>query len=230
MWAARHAGGVENVTDRVSNPFGMRPPCPRPCAGGDGRRAVLGYGDANADFHVVGDHPGVHGGAATGVPFTDHPAGERVLDVLEATGLLVARDGADLTLENAFLSYLHCCCVPPGEAPTDGQRRSFERFFDAELRAIAADVLVPVGEAATRHVVETYTSQAHRLGASMADLHAEEVRGRGFLVLPLRDPSAWTDDEEAAAVEALAATLASDYHQLVDLGRFLPGGDPYFVR
>ena len=49
---------MENVTDRTSNPFGMHPPC---------EQFVPGYGDANAAFHVVGDHPGVHGGVDTGV-------------------------------------------------------------------------------------------------------------------------------------------------------------------
>ncbi len=39
---------MENVTDRLSNPFGMTYPC---------ERSVPGYGDANAHFHVVGDHP-----------------------------------------------------------------------------------------------------------------------------------------------------------------------------
>mgnify|MGYP002760407047 CR=1 FL=1 len=49
---------MENVTDRTSNPFGMHPPC---------EQFVPGYGDANAAFHVVGDHPGAHGGVDTGV-------------------------------------------------------------------------------------------------------------------------------------------------------------------
>ena len=52
---------MENVTSGVSNSFGIGHPGP----------AVPGYGDANADLHVVGDHPGHHGGAETGVPFTD---------------------------------------------------------------------------------------------------------------------------------------------------------------
>jgi hypothetical protein len=37
---------VESVTDRTSNPFGMRI-----------EDAVYGYGDDNAAFHVVGDRP-----------------------------------------------------------------------------------------------------------------------------------------------------------------------------
>lgn len=190
----------------------------------------MGYGDANADFHVIGDHSVVHGGAATGVPFTGHPAGDRVLEVLEATGFLVDRDGAELALENAFCSYRYCCCVPPGEQPTPEQYRDFERFFDAELRAVAADVLLPVGEAATRHVVETYTAHAHRMGDSMGALHASEIRGRGYIVLPMRKPEDWTDDDFQAIVGAIETLLAMDYHQLVDLGRFMADGDPYYVR
>jgi len=42
----------------------MRPDC---------ESFVPGYGDANADFHVVGDHPGVHGGVDAGIPFTGEP-------------------------------------------------------------------------------------------------------------------------------------------------------------
>ena len=221
---------MENVTDEVSNPFGMRPPCPHGCDGGDGRRAVFGYGDANADFHVVGEHPGVHGGATTGVPFTGHPTGERVLDVLAAAGLLAGRDGADLDLDGCFLSYRYLCCVPAGSEPTAAQFDDFERFFDAELRAIAADVLVPVGEGPIRHVLETHTARAHRLGDDAESLHATQVRGRGFLVLPMRDPSAWVDGDVEAMVDTLETVRNLDYRQLVDLGRFHVGGDPYFVR
>ena len=45
---------MKRVTDRVSNPFGMRAP---------GEPAVYGYGDANADFHVVGADAETHGEA-----------------------------------------------------------------------------------------------------------------------------------------------------------------------
>ncbi len=120
--------------------------------------------------------------------------------------------------------------MPEGESPTPDDYRDFERFFDAELRAVAADVLVPVGEGATRQVLEEYTAQAGRLGGSMADLHATEVRGRGFLVVPMRDPAGWADEDFDAIVGALERVLAMDYRQLVDLGRFIADGDPYFVR
>ena len=221
---------MENVTDEVSNPFGMRPPCPADCAGG--HRAVFGYGDANAEFHVIGDHPGVHGGRESGVPFTDDPAGERVLDVLESVGLLGSRD--PLQPANCFLSYLHCCCVPEGEAPSASAYAEFERFFDAELRGIAADVLLPVGERATEHVLLEYTAKAHRIEVDMAELHGRQIRGRGFLVVPIQDPRVWAgaggEEGFESIVEDLRELLAIDYHQMVDLGRFLPDDDPYMVR
>lgn len=217
---------MENVTDRVSNPFGMRPPCPQECDGG--HTAVFGYGDANADFHVIGDHPGVHGGAESGVPFTDAVAGERVLDVLEAVELLEGRD--PLTPASCFLSYLYCCCGAAGETPTEEAYADFERFFDAELRGIAADVLLPVGGRATEHVLAEYTAKAHRISIDMARLHGQQIRGRGFIVLPMKGPTAWGGGDFDAIVEALSDLMATDYHQLVDLGRFLPDDDPYLVR
>lgn len=218
---------VENVTDKVSNPFGMRPPCPHQCPGSD-RRAVFGYGDVNAEFHVIGDHPGTHGGAHTGIPFTGTDAGERILNVLEETGFVSARE--PLTLSNCYLSYLYLCCVPAGAAPSRSAYAKFEPFFDAELRAIAADVLVPIGDQPTRHVLTEYTSHPVPDEMDLTSLHGSQLRGRGFLVVPFEDATEWDAEDVEAAVAALEAVLAIDYHQMVDLGRFLPGGDPYFVR
>ncbi|MFB6183101.1 MAG: uracil-DNA glycosylase family protein [Haloarculaceae archaeon] len=219
---------MKNVTSRTSNPFGMDPPCPE--SGGD-HDAVFGYGDANADIHVVGDNPSVHGGCDTGVPFTGTDAGERVLDVLETVGL-AERTGTDdgPSLSNCFLSYRYLCCRGDGDEdhPTAGDYDAFERFFDAELRAIGAHVLVPVGQRATAHVLGTYT--ARDPDQAVADRHGEVLHGSGFLVVSLSDPAEWTDGDAATAVDALAELLASDYTQHADLGRFVPGGDPYFVR
>jgi uracil-DNA glycosylase family 4 len=204
---------VQNVTDRTSNPFDMRPPCDE---------FVPGYGDANADFHVVGDHPGVHGGAESGVPFTDSLAGDRLRDALRAAGVV----GEDDT-ENVFYSYIHMC-VADGE-PSPASYRDLEPFFDAELRAITAHVLLPVGERATRHVLETCTA-VDPDEVTLAEIHASELHGSGWLVVPALDPAGWTDTQRDGYVEALRAVLASDYQREADLGRFLAGPEPYTVR
>jgi uracil-DNA glycosylase family 4 len=205
---------VQNVTDRTSNPFDMRPPCDA---------FVAGYGDANADFHVVGDHPGVHGGADSGIPFTDTPAGNRLREALRAGGVL----GDDDESNNVFFSYLHAC-VPDGE-PTDDDYRDLEPFFDAELRAITAHVLLPVGERATRHVLANYTAIAPD-DVILSEVHATELHGSGWLVVPCLDPAGWSDDQEADYVDALRAVVATDYHREADLGRFLVGPESYTVR
>jgi uracil-DNA glycosylase family 4 len=208
---------VQNVTDRISNPFDMQPPC---------ERFVPGYGDANAHFHVVGDHPGVHGGVETGVPFTDCTAGRRLQSALHDAGLLRSI-GDEPTVENTFLSYLHTC-VPTSD-PTDDDYAAMEPFFDAELRAIAAHVLLPVGERAIGHVLETYT--AHDPASfDCTTLHATELMGSGWLVLPISEPASWGTDDASRLVDAIEHLRSTDYRRETDLGRFLPGNEPYRVR
>ena len=208
---------MQNVTDRVSNPFGMTPPC---------GRFVPGYGDANADFHVVGDHPGVHGGAETGVPFTGTDAAERLQGALREAGLLHTV-GDDPEVARTFLSYLNMCVE---DDPSDADYVEMERYFDAEVRAIAAHVLLPVGERATRHVLETFTAQAHRTEIDMDRLHGQELLGSGWLVLPIKDPAEWDDGDDERLVESLRELRSTDFRRETDLGRFLPGSESYHVR
>ncbi|WP_203229086.1 uracil-DNA glycosylase family protein [Halobellus captivus] len=209
---------MENVTDRIRNPFDMRPPC---------ERFVPGYGDANADFHVIGDHPGVHGGLDTGVPFTNEP-GRRLQAALRAAGLL-RTTGDSPEPAGTFFSYLHLC-APEGEEPTQSSYDDLERFFDAELRAIAAHVLLPVGARATAHVLETYTAQAWKTEIDMEALHATEVRGSGFLVVPIREPGEWDETHHDRLVDGLDTLRSTDFRREADLGRFSADGDPYLVR
>ncbi|MDQ2051315.1 uracil-DNA glycosylase family protein [Natronolimnohabitans sp. A-GB9] len=201
---------MKNVTERTSNPFGLQPPCDR--TGSGERAAVFGYGDANADFHLIGDHPGVHGGTSTGVPFTETPSGVAIQDVVREIDF--ASGPADRPdLENLYCSYIHMCLPSDGETPEEESYADLERFFDAELRAINAHILLPVGERATDHVLREYTTQRRRLELDMATLHAKEVRGRGFLVVPIREPTEWVDTDRDAIRSRLEAILGRDYRQ-----------------
>ncbi|WP_372480755.1 uracil-DNA glycosylase family protein [Halomicrobium sp. HM KBTZ05] len=208
---------MRNVTDRPANPFGFDPGC---------EQYVAGYGDANAHFHVVGDHPGVHGGIDSGVPFTDCEAGDRLQRALVDAGLLLEA-GTPPTVDKTYFSYLHMC-VADG-TPSDRSYDDLEPLFDSELRAITAHVLLPVGERATRHVFSIATSEATD-DIDMNERHATEVAGAGWLVYPIKEPTAWDTDDEERLVRALEALLASDYRREADLGRFLPNDDPYLVR
>lgn len=186
---------MERVTDRVSNPFGMRAP---------EEPAVYGYGDANADFHVIGADADTHGGIGTGVPFTESVAGKRIQSVLYAVGFAAEPYSDRPELDNCYLSYLR---ISPGE-PTD-----LERYIDAEIRAINAHILLPVGDEALDYVLREFTTRAKAVPVDSAALHATEVRGRGFLVVPVREPTDWEAGDEAALVDRLEALLDSDYRQ-----------------
>ena len=208
---------VRNVTARQSNPFGFDPPC---------ESFVPGYGDANAHFHVVGDHPGVHGGAETGYPFTGFAASERLQRALAAGGLL-EEAGAPPVVDKTYFSYLHMC-VPEG-VPTARDYADQKPFFDAEVRAITAHVLLPVGGRATRHVFRHMSAEPAE-DVDMDARHAVEVSGSGWLILPIKGPAAWDEGDEGDLVAALEALLDRDYRREADLGRFLPDDDPYMVR
>ena len=207
---------MKNVTHRRSNPFGHQPDCPN---------FVPGYGDANAHFHVIGDYPGVHGGIDSGIPFTETPGSERLQSALVEAGLLESA-GTPPDVAKTYFSYL-CMCVTEG-VPTQRDYADLERFFDSELRAITAHVLLPVGERATRYVLSNYS--ARNGDVDMDALHATERQGAGWLIYPIKDPGAWTDEDERELIDALNLLQQRDYRQEVDLGRFLPGEDPYRVR
>ena len=186
---------MERITDRVSNPFGMRAP---------GEPAVYGYGDANADFHVIGADADTHGGAETGVPFTGSVAGARLQSALHAVGFAAEPYSDAPDLDNCYLSYLR---LSPGD-PTD-----LERYIDAELRALNAHILLPVGDDAFEYVLREFTTRARSVPSDSARLHAGEVRGRGFLVIPVREPAEWDPGDESALVDRLEALLSGDYRQ-----------------
>ena len=236
---------MQNVTDQTRNPFGMRPDCPS---------FVPGYGDANADFHVVGDHPGVHGGLDAGVPFTGEPWSPAFFSALTEAGLIAglhadavadgtarepterdhgAADGDTEPIDpirtnRTYFSYLHMCATDG--TPSEMSYDDMERFFDAELRAIAAHVLLPVGSRATDHVLREYTARAWKTEIDMEALHAEELLGSGWLVVPIKDPATWNERDAERLAESLRELRSTDFRRESDLGRFIAGSDPYLVR
>jgi hypothetical protein len=130
---------------------------------------------------------------------------------------------------NLFCSYLHACPLP-GREPTEAEYARLEPSFDAELRAVAAHVLVPVGDRALARVLREYTGKARQVEADAATHHAAEVPGRGFLVVPVREPADWEDGDADRLRQRLHSVLDSDYRRTADLGRFFPGDDAYLVR
>ncbi len=210
-----------HVADRLRNPFDINPPC---------ASAVPGYGDVNADFHVIGDHPALHGGVETGIPFTDRPWSAAFLGALADAGLLErVEDDTTLAVRSTFLSYLHQC-VPAEETPSEADYAALEPYFDAELRAITADVLLPVGKRAIAHVLREYSARDPSMADDLDDIHGTEILGSGWLIVPVSEPAGWRDGDAARLTTGLSDLQRTDFHRLADLGRFMPGDEPYFVR
>lgn len=208
---------MKNVAESLSNPFGFDPGCDR---------FVPGYGDANAHFHVVGDHPGIHGGSESGIPFTGSESGERLQHALVEAGMLDSA-GTPPDVGKTYLSYLHMCSVDG--TPSQASYDDLEPLFDSEFRAITAHVLLPVGERATSHVFAVATAESPD-DVDMDELHATEVMGSGWLVYPIKEPLEWTDEDESGLVDALVTLQETDYRREADLGRFGPTGESYLVR
>lgn len=202
-------------------------PCETRCS--DAITAVRGFGDPNADFHLIGDAPAVHGGRDSGIPFTGPDGRPVLLEILSAVGLLEKPTATEPVSRNLFMSYLYPCCSG-GSVPSTAQYAQLEPFFDAELRAVAAHVLMPVGERAIRHVFREFSAIAPETIDDPATLHAEERPGSGFLLLPIGEPDSWTDRDRTRLSEQLDRILSSDYRQMSDLSRFAGADDLYLVR
>lgn len=197
---------VKAVSDRHRNPFGIDHRC-------DIGDPVIGYGDPAADFHVIGEHPGRHGGAPAGIPFTSTTAGAEIRSVLFAAGLLDDPNPERPVVSNLFMNYLYACPVETDRDPSAAAYAERERFFDAELRAVNAHILLPVGKRATDHVLKSYTTRYRKEPQVMVRRHATEIRGRGFLVVPIADPTEWREDDRERIIETVERILASDYRQ-----------------
>jgi uracil-DNA glycosylase family 4 len=181
------------------------------CARAETReRVVHGYGDAEAEFLVVGETPSA-GAQAAGVPFTGDAGGERLQGILGDLGLSRSpADDPEPDLQNVYLTYLTRCHGP--DAPTDGEIRACEPFLNAEVRTINPEIIVPVGERTLRTLAPDYTTTAPE-AFDIDEVHATAVRGRGFELIPMRRIDDQTDAETEAFVDCLRDLMAGDYRQ-----------------
>ncbi|WP_135825789.1 uracil-DNA glycosylase [Halorussus ruber] len=194
-----------------ANPFGMDAECencPELCE--TRQQVVHGYGDVGADFLFVGEMPDEEADR-TGVPFTGE-RGEALQNILGYLGLNNSLPSADdPELENAFLTYL-TRCRDPERPPTDEEIRTCEPYLNAEIRMINPEILVPVGQRALTEIATEYTTaSAEEFDAS--EDHATTIRGRGFEIVPMRDPQAQSEADREAFVDHFQSLMAGDYRQ-----------------
>lgn len=195
------------------NPFGMDEACencPELC--GPRKRVVHGYGDVGGEFLVVGTRP-TAAAEINGVPFTGPGDGERVQSIFGELGFV--RSPADATepnVQNIFFTNLTRCRHPDRE-PTDREVDTCEPFFNAEIRMINPQIIVPVGARPLRELAVEYTTRRPD-SFDIETEHATTIRGRGFELVPMKEPTEMTDAEEDAFLEHMRENVLSrDYRQ-----------------
>lgn len=199
--------------DRMANPYGMDPSCPRCDTLVETRRTIVhGYGDVAADFLFVAEAPTAKANR-TGHPIVAESDGASLVDLFEAVGFLTddVDDAGEPILDNAFVTHL-TRCHHPERGPTDGEIANCEPFLNAEVRTINPEILVPVGERVLRFLAREFTT-TDAAELSIDDVHATELRGRGFELIPLEEPSAMSEAQCEAAIDRIIDTLGRDYRQ-----------------
>jgi uracil-DNA glycosylase family 4 len=203
---------VDAHQDTQRNPFDMDEACQNCETLAETRTQVVhGYGDVGAEFCFVGGAPAASADRA-GTPFGAEDEQSAMFDVLDRLGFCAGPvDTGEPPLENAFLTY--CTrCRHPDRGPTDTEVRNCDGFLTAEIRMINPEILVPVGSLALETLgVEYTTTPAEEL--SIDEHHATTIRGRGFELVPMREPEAATDEELAAFLEAFEELMGGDYRQ-----------------
>ncbi|WP_123619339.1 uracil-DNA glycosylase family protein [Halorubrum sp. CSM-61] len=199
--------------NELRNPFGMDTDCencPELCEARD--RVVHGYGDVGGEFLVVGTRPSA-GAEANGVPFTGGDAGERVQSIFADLGFVrSAPDATEPDVQNVFFTNLTRCRHPERE-PTDLEIETCEPFLNAEIRMINPQIIVPVGERPLRELAIEYTTRRPDSFDVDAE-HATTIRGRGFELVPMKEPEEMTDAEADAFREHMRENVLSrDYRQ-----------------
>ena len=199
--------------EQLSNPFGMDETCencPELCE--TRRQVVHGYGDVGAEFIFVGEMPDGDGADQTGVPFIGNESGRRLLSILVDLGFSDSEPDADEPdVDNVFLTYL-TRCHHPERPPTDGEIMNCEPFLNAEIRMINPEIIVPVGERALAELTAEYTTKPAD-SFDIVDDHATEIRGRGFELVPMIDPTEQSDEQREAFLKGFSKLLGRDYRQ-----------------
>jgi uracil-DNA glycosylase family 4 len=193
------------------NPFAMDEAC-RNCDLCEPReRVVHGYGDVGGDFLFVGEMPDA-GAEESGVPFTGSERGEALQETLGYLGLNNSLPSStDPEVENVYLTYL-TRCRHPERGPEQREIDACEPYLNAEIRMINPEVLIPVGERALAEITAEYTTTPAE-EFSVAEHHATAVRGRGFLIVPMKDPLEQSEAERDAFIEHFRGLMESDYRQ-----------------
>lgn len=127
-------------------------------------KPVPAFGDANAQFVIVGLAPGMHGANKTGRPFTGDYAGVLLYETLYKYGFATkpVSESADddLQLINCRISNA-VKCLPPDNKPLPAEITTCNQFISAELKLLPpGSIILALGNVAHAAVLKAFASKA----------------------------------------------------------------------
>ncbi len=144
---------------------------------------VFGAGDAHARVVIIGEAPGKNEDLK-GEPFVG-AAGKMLDRMLEQAG--IAR-------EDVYIANICKCRPPSNRNPKAAEIEACTPWLTAQLDAIAPDVIVTLGNFATRFILGTTQG--------ITALHGQVCEKNGLVVLPMFHPAACIyDRSKVAALE-----------------------------
>jgi len=145
--------------------------CHRCPLGEERTQVVFGVGDPHARVMLIGEAPGKNEDLQ-GEPFVG-AAGQLLNELLAHAGL--AR-------EDVFIANVVKCRPPGNRDPEQVEIKTCAPFLRAQVRLVVPDVLVTLGNFATKFVLRTQTG--------ITQLHGTTQHAGRFTVLPMYHPAA----------------------------------------
>ena len=157
-------GSLEELREYIGD-------CHRCPLGEERTQVVFGVGDPHARIMLIGEAPGKNEDLQ-GEPFVG-AAGQLLNELLAHAGL--AR-------EDVFIANVVKCRPPGNRDPEPIEIETCAPFLRAQVRLVAPDVLVTLGNFATKFVLRTQTG--------ITQLHGTVQHAGRFTVLPMYHPAA----------------------------------------
>lgn len=158
----------------------------------DRERFAPPAGTADATVMLVGEAPGATE-VSEGEPFVGQ-AGTRLDAALEAIGV----DRADLYITNVVKTR-----PPENRTPLVGEIDAWLPVLEAEIEYVDPDTIVPMGNTATRALLDTEEG--------ITAIHGREFERDGRIVIPTFHPAALLyDDSKVTALEEDLRTALAD--------------------
>lgn len=149
----------------------------------DATNLVFGKGNVDAKVLIIGEAPGKNEDLQ-GIPFVGK-AGKNLDEYLKL---------ANLSLEKVYIANILKYRPPENRNPAESEIAAHTPYLLEQIRVISPEVLVPLGNFATKFVLGGFCVSGMKEIEGISKLHGQarevEFEGRKMLVFPMYHPAA----------------------------------------